>query len=63
MANQTVLSFFFGLAAAFAKGRARIANMSPDERQALKDKVARMKAASKARKAMLIEAKKSGRKQ
>ncbi len=54
------IELFFGLAAAFAKGRARIANMSPDERQALKDKVAGMKAASKARKAMLIEAKKVG---
>lgn len=54
------IEFFFGLAAAFAKGRGRIANMSPDERQALRDKVARMKAASKARKAMLSKRDKSG---
>jgi hypothetical protein len=44
------IRFFFGLAAVLAKGRARVANMRPEECGALKDKVAKIKAANKARK-------------
>src|SRR5262249_55979435 len=52
------VGFFFGLAALFAKGIARVAKMSPEERKALKDKVARIKAASKKRKTLTPERRK-----
>jgi hypothetical protein len=48
--NSNSIGFFFGLAAAFAMGRAVTASMSPEERIALKEKVARRKAAGKVRK-------------
>jgi hypothetical protein len=47
------VKFFFGLAGAVSRGRARIAAMSSTERQALKDKVVARRVASKARKASI----------
>jgi hypothetical protein len=51
------VQFFFGLAAGLAQARARVANMSPEERQALKDRVAIHKEKMQARKLMSKEPK------
>ena len=47
------IEFFFGIAGAFAKGRALAASMSPKHRLALKQKVANRKAADKGLKARI----------